>query len=99
MSGVNLRVPHTGEPIRTYFINLLAGDDDKHRLVALVEGRQCCPSGNPGEIVRNQRACLGDLIAGVAKADHFIRRRIIGTALTPVDPGKEGDIILGHYMA
>lgn len=98
-SGVKLRVPHLNEPIRSYFVNLLAGDDDDHRLIALTEGRRSVPSGNAGEIVRNQRACVQDLIAGVAKADHFVKRRILGTALTPSDPGKEGDIVLGHYMS
>ena len=71
---------------------------DSHRLVALSQGSRTVPSGNPGEIVRNQAQCLPDLIAGVAKADFFVKRRIIGEALTPFDPGREGDMILRHYM-
>ncbi len=87
-------MPHLpGKSLRRYVCDLLTGDT---MLIGLDGGT--VPSGDPGEVLCNQKSSVADMIAGAATAESYITRRIIGTALTPAQPTKEFDMVLGHYM-
>ena len=87
-------MPHiAGKSLRRYICDLLTGDTALIRL----EGGTV-PSGDKGEILCNQKSSVADMIAGAATAESYITRRIVGTALTPAQPKKEFDMVLGHYM-
>ena len=66
-------------------------------LAPLSEGTQTLPTGIKGALIKNQKSANSDIFAAIGKTNDFTKRRIFAKANTPADPGKEMDIILGHY--
>ncbi len=53
-------------------------------------------SGDRAALVGNQRAVISDVIAGVERANYFTKRRIIGQAISPANPGDRFELFLGR---
>lgn len=66
-------------------------------LAPLSEGTQTLPTGIKGILIKNQKSANSDMFSSIIKTNDFTKRRIFAKASTPADPGKEMDIILGHY--
>ncbi|KKL47890.1 hypothetical protein LCGC14_2331000, partial [marine sediment metagenome] len=66
-------------------------------LAPLSEGTRTLPTGIKGALIKNQISANSDIFAAIGKTNDFTKRRIFAKANTPADPGKEMDIILGHY--
>ena len=79
--------------VKKHICDLLTFDS---MLVGYTDGTTI-PSGNKGEVVRNQESTIKDLLSGIAQANHYVGDRIFCKALSPAAPGKEFDAIFGHY--
>lgn len=88
-------MPGTGMSVKKYICDLLTYDDGA-RLARLADGGNI-PSGDSGEMLRNQEACIKDLLVGVEQANRFVTDRIFCKALTPAAPGKEFVGVFAHY--
>lgn len=82
-----------------FALDVFLGRKDEALLMPLAPGTRAVPNGDSGVLVRNQKAGMSDLLAGVNNANHFVSRRIIGRAVSPAEPGREFDILLGKYAS
>ncbi len=82
-----------------FALDVFLAKKDEALLMPLAPGTRAVPNGDPGVIVRNQKAGMSDLLAGMNTSNQFVLRRVFGTAISPAEPGREFDILLGTYSA
>lgn len=87
------KMPGTSTTVRKHICDLLTFDT---QLLSYTDG-ETIPTGNKGEVVRNQESVIKELLSSVTQANHFVSDRIFCKALTPAAPGKEFDAVFGHY--
>jgi hypothetical protein len=93
-SGDDLfKMPGTNTTVKKHICDLLTFDT---QLLSYTDG-ETIPTGNKGEVMRNQESAIKDLLSSVTQATHFVSDRIFCKALTPAAPGKEFDAVFGHY--
>ena len=88
--------PQKERTLSEYAMEVFLARNKDAFLLPLEKGTNGVPPGNRGAIIRNQRGLLSDFFAAVNRANEFTKRRIIGKAITPADPGKPFDIYLGN---
>ncbi len=66
-------------------------------LVPLEDGTAHLPSGFRGVIIKGQKAALSDMFTAITKTNDFIKKRIFAKAVSPAEPSKDFDMIMGHY--
>jgi hypothetical protein len=80
-----------------YAIDVFMGEREECGLFSLNPGNKTIPEGAKGLHMKKQRGWIADQIAAIERGNMYYKRRIIGKAITPSDPGKEFDLIMGHY--
>lgn len=76
----------------------MVGDHD-YLMFSMLSDTGTLPNGSKGQIIKNQKQMLTDLINGVGSANFHTTRRIIGKAMNSGNPGEELDILINRYMA
>ncbi len=80
-----------------YAMEVFFGKKSDALLAPLEDGTAHLPSGYKGNIIKGQRGALSDLFTAIIKTNDFTKKRIFAKAVSPAEPGKDFDIILGHY--
>jgi hypothetical protein len=87
-----------GRSLAEFAIDAMVPTEDSHLILPLLPGGRT-PGGDEGQIVRNQKNTIHHLMMAITASDDFYKQRIFAKALSPAEPGKEMDVILGKYSS
>lgn len=87
-----------GYPIQQYIVRMLIPRSENEYIAPLVNG-DMVPQGPLGDIYTVQTSVMEKIMRAVVATNDYTASRIFATAFTAAAPGKEVDIMIGHYAA
>ncbi len=89
----------TETTLGAFAVDVFLARKDYALMVPLTAGTRAVPTGDSGNLLRNQTGVLSDLFAAINRGNEFTTRRIFAKTMSPAEPGKEMDVLLQRYSS